>query len=106
MIRLIEALRMSVVALRDTSGGEEMLARRKAAIKAAERVLEEELDSFLFGEGSIEVTLRTVKNSRMYANRQYIRLSNFSNTPQSDLVAHGSAILWEEMERVIEKDAK
>lgn len=107
MINLIEALRMCTVALLDKTASEETVARRRAALAAAQRVLDTELDSFLFGEGMIEVTLRTVRDGKMYANRQYIRTANFRDEiPQADLVAHGSAILWEEIEGVIERRKK
>lgn len=108
MINLIEALRMSAVALRDTSGGEEMLARRKAAIEAAERALGEELDSFLFGEGAIEITIKTVQDGKMYGNRRVISslTPKFSFYPVADLVSHGSTLMWEEIEAAISKETK
>lgn len=105
MINLIEALRMSVVALRDTSGGEEMIARRKAALEAAERALDEELDSFLFGEGAIEVTIKTVQRGKMYGNRRVISGYAYEAIKHREqLITDNAARMWEEIEAFVERN--
>jgi hypothetical protein len=105
MINLIEALRMSAVALRDTSGGAEMLARRKAALEAAERALDVG-HNFPFGEGAIEITLKTVRDGKLYGNRRIILSHHFSQYPPSIVVAHSSSLMWEDMEAAIKKEMK
>ncbi len=104
MIKIIKALRASVAALRGVirvaDRNTEEFADAKAAIAAAEREIDFELDSFLFGEGSIEITIRTVLDGKMFGNRRVIAsIHHFNNYPITTVVSQAAALLWEEIER-------
>lgn len=104
MIKIIKSLRTSVAALRGlirvTYPHTEEVAAAQAAIAAAEREIDLELDSFLFGEGSIEITIRTVLDGKMWGNRRVItNIHQFSNYPPTTVVSQAATLLWEEIER-------
>jgi hypothetical protein len=104
MIKIIKALRTSVAALRGVirvaDRDTEEFAAARVAIAAAEREIDLELDSFLFGEGSIEITIRTVLDGKMWGNRRVISdIHHFNNYPPTAVVSQAATLLWEEIER-------